>query len=118
MSKTSKFLQPLATQVASGQSIKDSAATVGCSCRTAYNLSSTSEFKTRVSEIRSEVSAGTVGILTLAASEAAATLRALLSTTQEPNTRLNAAKAILANLGPMAELGELRRRIDELERRQ
>ena len=115
MSKQSKFLEPLAAQVASGSSIKTSAEVVGCSIQTAYNLSATTEFKTRVASIRSEVASSTVGTLTLAASEAAAALRSLLDSSNPPAVRLNSAKAVLASLSSISELGELRARLDRLE---
>jgi hypothetical protein len=118
MSKQSKFLEPLAAQVASGSSIKTSAEVVGCSIQTAYNLSATTEFKTRVASIRTEVASSTVGTLTLAASEAASALRELLDASNPPAVRLNSAKAVLASLSAISELGELRARIDALESKQ
>jgi hypothetical protein len=111
----SKFFQPLAVAVAGGESIKSAAGSVGCSSHTAYHLSSLVEFRKRVSEIRSEISQQAVGKLTLAASKAADTLVALLSESQEPSVRLNAAKAILASLLPISEFGELRARLDAIE---
>jgi hypothetical protein len=112
----SKFFELLAVAVASGASIRSSAGEIGCSESHAYHLSSTPEFRQRVFDIRSEITSQSVGRLTHAASQAAATLVSLLDASQEPNVRLNASKAILANLGPMAELGELRARIDALEK--
>ena len=105
-------------EVASGVSIKDAATKVGCKAQTAYNISCTSEFKTRVASIRTEVASGTVGTLTLAASEAAAALRELLDPSNAPAVRLNACKAVLASLSAISELGELRARIDQLEKKQ
>jgi hypothetical protein len=118
MTKKSKFLEPLAVQVAGGQSIKAGAESVGCSIQTAYNLSATDGFRQRVAELRCEITAQAVGTLTTAASQAATTLVELLDATQEPSIRLQACKAILATVGPISELGELRRRLDELEHRQ
>ena len=111
----SKFLEPLAVLVAGGSSIKAGAGVVNCSEQTAYNLSSTPEFKSRVSEIRTELTTEAVGKLTSAATEAVDTLRSLLNATNEPSVRLNAAKAILASLGPISEANELRARIDSIE---
>ena len=105
-------------EVASGVSIKDAATKVGCKAQTAYNISCTSEFKTRVASIRSEVASSTVGTLTLAASEAASALRSLLDPSNPPAVRLNSAKSILASLASISELGELRARIDRLESKQ
>jgi hypothetical protein len=115
MSKPSKFLEPLAVAVASGNSIKQAAEIVGCSIQSAYNLSHTEQFRFRVSEIRSEITQQAIGKLTDAASVACDTLRELLDATQKPSDRLNAAKSILASLGPLSELGELRSRLDRLE---
>jgi hypothetical protein len=61
------------------------------------------------------VTSNTVGILTQAATKAAQTLLELLGKENEPPVRLNAAKAILVQLQPLTELGELRARIDALE---
>lgn len=115
MGKKSKFLEPLAVQVAGGSSIKASCEFVGCSIQTAYNISATDEFRQRVAELRSEITSESVGLLTTAANKAATTLVSLLDASQEPSIRLNASKAILAALAPMTELGELRARIDALE---
>ena len=115
MAKKSKFLELLAVQVAGGQSIKAGADIVGCSIQTAYNLSSSDEFRARVNAIRSEIASGTVGQLTQGAAQAAGTLVSLLDETQEPSIRLQASKAILGCLGAISELGELRQRLDKLE---
>jgi hypothetical protein len=115
MTKPSKFLEPLAVAVASGNSIKDSSAVCGCSIQCAYNLSATAEFRSRVSEIRTEVTSQAVGRLTDASVRAVATIVALMGPENEPSVRLNASKAILLQLGPLSELGELRQRIDRLE---
>lgn len=115
MAKKSKFFEPLAVQVAGGQSIKSGADIVGCSIQTAYNLSSQPEFRARVNELRAEITSGAVGVLTTGASLAAATLVELLDVSQEPSIRLQASKAILAALGPLSELGELRQRLDAIE---
>ena len=111
----SRFLPILAGHHAAGMSIRDAAKAANCSEKTAYTLAGTAEFKSRVSEIRTQFTAEAVGKLTSAATEAVDTLRSLLEATNEPSVRLNAAKAILANLGPLAELHELRARIDRIE---
>ena len=115
-SDSGRFLESIALAVAGGSTIRAAAELAGCSERQGYRIAATAEFKQRVSELRSEVSSATVGRLTTAASTAADTLLELLSSTNEPSVRLNASKAILAALGPMAELGELRSRLDALER--
>ena len=113
---SSTRLEQLALAVASGSTIKSAAEQIGSSERNAYRLSATFEFRQRVNEIRSEVSAATVGTLTTAASQAASTLIELLDVSQEPSIRLQASKAILAAVGPISELGELRARLDAIER--
>ena len=115
-SDSGRFSEAIALAVAAGSTIRAAAELAGCSERQGYRIAATAEFKQRVNELRSEVSAATVGRLTQAASTAADTLLALLDADFEPSIRLNASKAILAALGPMAELGELRSRLDALER--
>lgn len=111
----SKFFEPLAVLVAGGSSIKAAAGVVGCSLQTAYNLSATSEFKSQVAAIRNDAIGAAVGVLSQAASKAAQTLVALLDEEHEARDRLAAARLILANLGPVSEIGELRERITKIE---
>lgn len=115
MAENGKFLEPMALAVACGSTIKAAAEKCNCSERQAYRIAATPAFKQRVYDIRSEVAAATVGLLTDGATKAAATVVSLLDETNEPNVRLNASKVIFAALGPMAELGELRARLDALE---
>lgn len=114
MSANGKF-EALALSVATGSSVKAAAESAGCSARQGYRYSAKPEFRARVSELRAEITSNAVGTLTTGASEAAATLRELLDASQEPSTRLQAAKAILATVGPLSELGELRQRLDAIE---
>jgi hypothetical protein len=114
-SKPSKFLELLASEVASGCTIKDASAKIGIKTQTGYNISSDPSFQSRVAAIRSEAVAGAVGRLSIAANTAVDTLTSLLGEDNESRDRLNAAKAILATLGPLSELGELRARLDKLE---
>ena len=115
-SDSGRFLESIALAVAAGSTIRAAAELAGCSERQGYRIAAMPEFKQRVNELRSDVSAATVGILTSAASTAATTLLELLGTSNESSVRLQASKAILAALGPMAELAELRSRLDALER--
>ena len=110
-----RFNELLAVAVAAGSTIRAAAESCGCSERQGYRVAASPEFKSRVSAIRSEMTSQAVGELSAAASEAVATIRELLASTNEPSVRLNAAKAILNALGPMSELGELRSRLDALE---
>lgn len=114
MTKNGKF-ESLAALIAGGRTIASSAAELKIPVSTAYKNSHRPEFQSRVSEIRDEITSAAVGTLSTAASQAASTLSGLLDQDFEPQIRLNAAKAILASLTPMSELGELRARIARLE---
>jgi len=114
--KKAKNLEILAAHVAAGKTIRSAAQTMGISEATAYGFSGSDVFRDEVSRLRSDAINAAVGRLTAAASEAVDTLRSLLDAANEPSVRLNAAKAILANLGPISEHGELRQRIDAIER--
>jgi transposase-like protein len=117
MANSGKF-ENLALLLASGSSIKNASQQLGIGARTAYRISASDKMKNRVSQLRTEVASSTVGVLTLAASEAAAALRELLDSSNPPAVRLNSAKAVLASLSAISELGELRARIDALESKQ
>jgi hypothetical protein len=113
--KNSRFLPILAASVAAGSSIRDAAQAAGCSESNAYTISRTTEFREQVASIRNEAIAAAVGVLSSAATLAAQTLVALLSEDNEAKDRLAAARLILANLGPVSEIGELRERITKIE---
>lgn len=112
----SKFLEPIAIQVASGCTIKAAAVVAGCSEQTAYNLSSTPEFRQRVSEIRTESVVQAVSILTSNATRASNALVKLLDSKDEKIV-LAATTKLLSMLQPLSELAELRARIDSIENR-
>ena len=111
-----RFFERLAAHVAAGSTVRAAAEACGCSERQGYRVSATPEFRTRVSELRAEMTSRVVGALSAAAAEAVATIRTMLGSEYDPSVRLNAAKSILNALGPMSELAELRQRIDALER--
>ena len=113
--RQSKYFETLALLVASGSSIKEAIEQAGCSEHRAYQLSASQEFKDRVYAIRSETTKQAVGKLTKAVGKAIDKLVELLDSETE-STVLNASKAILANLGPLCELGELRARLDAVEK--
>lgn len=117
MAKKNNFAECLAVEVASGSRIREAAGVAGCSISHAYHLSIDSSFQSRVSELRSQATAQAVGKLSSAAIRAVDTLVVLLDSA-EPRDRLAAAKAILATLVPLSEFGELRQRIDAMERKQ
>lgn len=112
-----KFFELLAVQVAGGVTVKAASESCGCSERQGYRVSSTLEFRSRVAEIRSEMTTAAVGILTESCTKAAQTLADMLGDHHEPKDRLAAARLILANVGPLAEHSELRARLDRLEQR-
>ena len=114
-SRSGRFFELLATAAAAGATIKSAAESCGCSHRQAYRISSTIEFKQRVSQIRTAALDAATGEITSAASEAVACIRELLGSTNEPTVRLNAAKSILTQLKPMFELSEIRARLEALE---
>lgn len=113
--KESARFEELAAAVASGSTIRSAAAEIGCSERSAYRLSGSSEFKSRVASLRSEIASVAVGKLTSAAAKAVDTLQELLDSANEPKTRIDASKLILSSLGPLTEHCELRQRLDSLE---
>ena len=115
MTNPSKYFESLAMSVASGSTIRAASGSASCSESQAYRICATTEFRLRVAEIRSEITSQAVGIITEGATKASTTLVELLGPANEPAVRLNAAKAILLQLGPLSELGELRLRIDRIE---
>ena len=117
MANSGRF-EALALLLASGTSVKSASVQLGIGSRTAYRIAASDKMKARVASIRTEIASSTVGILTEAASEAASALRSLLSESNPPMVRLNACKAVLASLSAISELGELRARIDALEKKQ
>jgi transposase-like protein len=117
MESNGKF-EALAMLIATGKNISAAADELGITRRTAYRNASKPAFQRRVSKIRHEMTSAAVGKLTQASSFAVTTLMSLLKTENEPSVRLQAAKAILATLTPLTELGELRERIAKVEERQ
>ena len=113
--RDSGSFEALAVAIAAGATVRAAADELGIAERTAYRQSGSPEFKCRVSAIRAELTFAAVGSLAAGASEAVATIRELLTAENEPAIRLNAAKAILTQLGPLSELGELRQRLEALE---
>jgi hypothetical protein len=107
--------EAMALALATGTSIKKASQSAGISVRHGYRVAASSKMRFRVGELRSQIANEAVGRLTQGATKAADTLVELLGEANEPSTRMNAAKAILANLGPLSELAELRSRLDRLE---
>jgi hypothetical protein len=117
MAKNGKFYELLALEIAAGSSVKDAATKAGCSLTHAYHISADPSFRVHVGEIRSEAVSASVGKLSNAACLAVDVLVEILSSPNDKD-RLPAAKALLSALGPISELGELRKRIDALESKQ
>ncbi len=115
--KKSRYLETLAPLIASGSSIRDACKVVGCSEATGYAVSSTDEFRQLVAQIRTQAVQQAVGRLSDSIVLAVDTLRELLGKENEPSIRLNAAKALMGNLAPLSEAGELRARLDAIEGR-
>lgn len=86
--------EALATLLASGTTIRDAAAQLGVSERTAARRMADPGFRTRVDEIRSEMTARAVGRVADAMCQAADALRELLQG-QSESVRLGAARSIL-----------------------
>lgn len=115
MSNGSKFFESLACSIAAGATVATAAKQASCSASHAYRLSNQPEFRDRVSALRLEATDRAVGALSDAATAAVTTLVSMLDEDFDASVRLQASKAILSALGPLAELGELRARIARLE---
>jgi hypothetical protein len=117
MASSGRF-EAMALALASGSSIKAASQSVGVSVRQGYRIASSHKMRSRVGELRSQITNEAVGRLTQGATKAADTLVELLGEANEPSTRLNAAKSILNALQPITQLNELRERLDALESKQ
>jgi hypothetical protein len=106
----------LAELVALGSSIKDAAEALGIPESAAYQISRHTEFKAEVYKIRTEKTEALSALALGAAAEALACLRLLARSSERDSDRIAACKAILAQVLPLAETAELRRRLDELEK--
>ena len=115
MDDSSKFFEQLAVSVAGGARIRTAVKEIGCSESHGYHLSSSPLFKSRVAELRAEITSAAVGRLSSASTVAVDTLVTMLDSDYEPSVRLQAAKAILSALGPVSEVSELRDRLKNLE---
>ena len=108
-------LERLAAAVASGQTVRSAAESIGVPERSAYRTSGSEEFKKRVAELRTEATFAAVGVLNTNAARAAAVMVELLGDEHTPRDRLAAAKTIMNALMPLAEHSELRERLAALE---
>ncbi len=116
MSSFGKHGEALAVALAAGSTVVAAAAKVGISNSHAYRLSKSSAVQARVSEIRAASTSAAVGMLCDASRQAVAVLVAIMANTESKDgDRIRAASVVLATVGPMSELGELRQRLDAIE---
>lgn len=105
-----------AVLLATGKSVRDVAGEIGAGERTIFSWMADEGFRTLVGENRDRMLSEALGRLSEGASEAADTLRALLSDSAS-NVRLRAAVALLDSLLKVREYGDMAERLAELERR-
>lgn len=105
----------LLAALAAGSTVEDAAQTAGVSVRTAYRRLGDPGFARRLAQARDELISSALGELVDCASEAVATLRALLSASDE-RVRLGAAKSTLEQLLRLRETLMLSQRLAALER--
>src|SRR5881394_485385 len=101
--------------LAAGSPVEQAAETASVSVRTAYRRLADPGFARRLAQARDELISSALGELVECASEAVATLRALLSATDE-RVRLGAAKSTLDQLLRLRETLMLSQRLAALER--
>jgi hypothetical protein len=101
--------------LAAGSPVDRAAATAGVSVRTAYRRLAEPGFSGRLAQARDELISSALGELVECASEAVATLRALLRASDE-RVRLGAAKSTLEQLLRLRETLTLSQRLATLER--
>jgi len=101
--------------LAAGRSVEQAAQTAGVSVRTAYRRLADPSFARRLAQARDELISSALGELVECASEAVATLRALLQANDE-RVRLGAAKTTLEQLLRLRETLTLSQRLATLER--
>jgi len=105
----------LLAALAAGAPVDQAAKTAGLSRRTAYRRLADPGFARRLAQARDELISNALGELVECASEAVATLRALLSASDE-RVRLGAAKCTLEQLLRLRETLTLSQRLAALER--
>ena len=116
MSSKSRLFEPLAQRIAAGDSLRDACRAAGCSESHGGRISRLPEFSQRVSQLRTAAADSVAGLLTASAKAAVEVLVAIANdTAARPADRIAAAGKILASLGPMLELLEIRQRLDRLE---
>jgi hypothetical protein len=113
-SQSSRADELLLAALAGGAPVEEAARRAGLSTRTAYRRLADPLFARRLAAARDELISSALGELVESASEAVATLRALLSAPDE-RVRLGAAKATLDQLLRLRETLALSQRLALLE---
>jgi hypothetical protein len=107
----------LAAAVAAGRSVKDASVELSILRTTSYRWSASPAFKTKVAEIRAECLSQAVGRISSAAVQAIEVLTELMiDGEQKAADRIAACKALLSSLTALSSLGELRSRLEVIER--
>ena len=101
--------------LAAGSSVEDAASRAGLSVRTAYRRLADPGFAQRLAQARDELISAALGELVDCAAQAVATLKALLTASDE-RVRLGAAKTTLEQLLRLRETLTLNQRLQALER--
>lgn len=101
--------------LAQGRSTDEAGKAGGVTGRTVRRWLEDPSFAARVSEVRVQILDRTVGALVDASTEAVATLRELMTSSESDNVRMRAALGILDAAVTMRESLELERRIAALE---
>jgi len=97
---------------------KKAAAALGISERQFYNRTSSPAFKKKLTRARERVMDNAVALLTGRLNEAVGTMVIIMRNEEAPpQTRLNAADAILRNSLKLSERADILERLDELEDR-
>lgn len=105
----------LASEIASGKSIRDAAEAAGVSERTAHRRVKEKKFAARVKALRGAMVDRAAGRLADSLAEATDVLRALLSSESE-TVQLRAADLLLSHSVKLAEVSDLEQRLEALER--
>lgn len=108
--------ESLALALATGQTVRDAAASVGIGERTATRRCANPDFRRRIAELRGELVARSLGRLADGMADAANVLRELLVAQTPPAVRLGACRALLELGVRLRESVEMEERLAALER--
>ena len=115
MSTESEYFQPLALQVAQGESVRAAAKSLGMGESTAYRMAKGDEFKCEVNRLRSTFVSEAIGKLSSACSKAVNAIIDLMENAEDDRVKLRAATSILERFEKLSDHHELRERIEALE---